>query len=178
MSENQTIGSDIFRYIKSGILNMAAEAYDAFIEENELQQQRSEQKDVVYEVADEQTENAYNDFLQTEKQDPEDINNQIKEYISENYDDEFFMVKISEKVDFDELREDLIDDLLLYLTTTEPYNSLPREYWNNQARRVPYIKELAEYTREGGADYFVEKYAPEWKVIVEQNQSQYRTKGE
>src|SRR5699024_396524 len=169
MSENQTVTSNILRFIQDALLDKAFEAYDAFIEENELYEERSNQQNVVYEVTEEQSDYAYNDFIQTENRDKEDINNKIKEYISVNCDDYFFMVKITEKIDYDKLREDLIEELLLYLTTNEPYNAMPRQYWNGQARRVPHVQELAKYAKTSGVDIFVERYAPEWKAIAEQN---------
>src|SRR5699024_442980 len=100
----------------------------------------------------------------------EDMNDQVRDYVNENYDDDFLIVKVTEKVDYESLREELIEDLLLNLMNREPYNVVPREYWNNQARRVPNVKELSEYTKTDGLEPFVEKYAPEWEEIAKENE--------
>src|SRR5699024_11728661 len=93
----------------------------------------------VAQIADEQTELGYQDIMQQKDLSEEDINDQVRDYVNENYDDDFLIVMVTEKVDYEALREDLIEDLLLNLMNTEHYNVIPREYWNNQARRVPEI---------------------------------------
>ena len=143
------------------------------VEENSITQKRSFYQNVVPRVAEEQTDIGYNDFLvsREELQDA-DINDQIRDYINENYDADFFVVKISEEIDEDRIREELTEDLLLNLTTTEPYRVVPREYWNDKARRVPDIQELSQYTETDGLEPFVEKYAPDWEEIADENQEE------
>lgn len=168
MNENQAIGN-VITFLHAVIYEKVSDAYERFREENSIPQKSTSNKDVINQVTDEQTDLGYNDFIQQKELSPDDINNQIRDYVNENYDSDFFIVKIAEKIDYDELREELIEDLLLSLINTEPYNVVPREYWNNQARRVPNIKELAEYSKTDGLEPFVEKYAPEWEEIAKEN---------
>lgn len=168
MEENQALGN-VITYLQDVILEKVTNAYEMFMEENSIPQKSADHKDVINQVTDEQTDLGYNDFIKSKDLSQENINDQVREYVNANYDSEFFIVKVAEKIDYDEIRESLVEDLLLNLINTEPYNVVPREYWNNQARRVPNIKELAEYTKTDGLEPFVERYAPEWEEIAKEN---------
>src|SRR5699024_10643206 len=144
MSENQALGN-VFTFFHDVIYEKVSEAYDRFIDANSIPQKSESNRKVVNQVTDEQTELGYQDFMQQKDISQEDINDQVRDYVNENYDDDFLIVKVTEKVDYEALREELIEDLLLNLMNREPYNVVPREYWNNQARRVPSVKELSEY---------------------------------
>lgn len=173
MSGNQALGN-VFAFLHDVIYEKVSEAYDRFIDENAIHQKSESNRRVVHQVTDEQTELGYHDFMQRKNLSQEDVNDQLRDYVNENYDDDFLMVKVTEKVNYEALREDLIDDLLLNLMNTEPYNVVPREYWNNQARKVPNIKELSDYTKTDGLEPFVEKYAPEWEEIANENKDEAR----
>jgi len=172
MNETQS-KADTISFFFNVIMDMVSHAYDTFLEEKSITQKRSSYEDVVNRVAEEHTDIGYNDFVVTRKElEDADINDQIKEYIDENYDTDFFVVKISEEIDEDQIREELTEDLLLTLMNTEPYNVVPREYWNDRARRVSDIQELSQYTETDGLEPFVETYAPDWEEIADEYQDE------
>lgn len=167
MNEYQIIGK--FRRV---ISEEVKTAYEIFVEENAIPQKlASKNQDIISQVTDEQTDLGFHDFIQKRDDISEnEINEQIRDYVNDNYDNNFFMVKIEEKINQDQLREELTEELVLNLTNTEPYNVVPREYWYSQARRVSTIKELAEYTNTDGLEAFTEKYATDWEEIAKENQ--------
>src|SRR5699024_5160552 len=171
MSKKLALGI-AFTLLHDVIYDKVSEAYDRFVDENSIPQKSESNSRVVAQIADEQTELGYQDIMQQKDLSEEDINDQVRDYVTETYDDDFLIVKLTEKVDYAALREDRIADLLLNLMNREPYNVVPREYWKNQARRVPDIKELSDYRKTDGLEPFVEKYAPEWEEIANENKDE------
>lgn len=161
---------NVVEFLRSVVLEKVSAAYERFVEENEIPQKLSSNRDVINQVTDEQTDLGYDDFIQKEDVSQNEINDQVRDYVNDNYDSDFFMSKIAEKINYDQLQEELTEDLILNLMNTEPYNVVSREYWYSQARRVPNIKELAEYIKTDGLEPFTEKYAPDWEEIAKQNQ--------
>lgn len=166
MNENQ-----IRENFRAVIFDKTNDTFGIFLNESAMPQKLELQENVIYKVTEEQTDLAFDDFMQEVDQVSEDeINDLVRDYVNENYDTDFLMVKIEEKIDYDQIREELTDDLMLNLRNTEPYNVVPREYWYTQSRRVQNVEELAEYTKTDGLEPFTEKYAPDWEEIAKQNQ--------
>lgn len=167
MNENQM--KEEFRKV---VLEKTEEAFQIYLDDSAIKDNlASYRDDIVHRIAGEQTDLAFDEFLQqVDEVSENEANDQIREYVNEEFDHDFFIVKIEEKINFDQIREEYTDDLLLLLMNTEPYSAVPREYWYTQARRIENIDELAKYNNLEGLEAFVEKYAPEWEEVAKENQ--------
>lgn len=64
------------------------------------------------------------------------INEQIADFIKENYDSDYLTVKISQKVNPNIIKEKIVDDLSEKLSVTSPYKAVERSYWVSKLSRV------------------------------------------
>lgn len=86
--------------------------------------------------------------------------NDAKEYIEQNYDDEYMKKRIERKQNIEEILELQRDDLCLLLEDLEEYSDVERSYWVECSKSVISIKEMSSYLTYDGAREFVERYAP------------------
>lgn len=153
------------------LLEKVEKAFEIYLGDNAVSKNFASSKTVIHQIAEEQTDLAFDEFMQEADEVSEnERNDQVREYVDEAFDHDFFVVKIEEKIDFDQIREDYREELLLFLMNTEPYSVVPREYWYTQARRVENIDELSKYASQDGLEVFVEKYAAEWEEVAKENQ--------
>lgn len=126
--------------------------------------------DVINKIAMEQAEMAAEEFLDNYDDAKEDnLPDLVDEYVEENYDADFLYNAVERKLDMDKIRKDLVDDVLLFLANTEPYQDVPRTFWSSYLTKVDNVKELVKYDSEDGIHDFVEKYAPDWQEVANEN---------
>lgn len=165
MNENQI--RELFR---RNILEKVQEAFQVYLDENAVPKKLVSHQDTTFQITEEQVDLAFEDFMEQLDENPEaEVQDQLKEYVNEQYDIDFFIVKIEEKLDVEQMQEELREELLLLLSNTEPYSVVPREYWYRQALKVQNIEELAKYTAEENLEIFTDKYAPEWEEVEKEN---------
>lgn len=165
MNENQAV--DKFR---EGIEVKFGEGYENYLDEQGIPE-KLVPKNVLNNVIDEQVDLGFNEFWETEK-DSIDENNlfeKITEYISENYDSDYVFVKFQEKINEEQIKIDLLDGLVLILSSSEPYSVLSRNYWMQKARMVGSLKELSGYANGDDLEDFIMKYASDWEEIAKEN---------
>jgi len=158
---------------RSVILEKVEEAFEIILDESSVPENLVPYEVITFQVADEQTDLSFADFMdKADDVSENEINDQVRGYVNEEFDSNFFVVKIEEKIDYDQIQEELREELILLLRNTEPYSGIPREYWYNQARRVQSTEELASYSKmdADGLEMFTEKYAPDWEEIAKENQ--------
>lgn len=98
------------------------------------------------------------------------INSIIKEFISENYDNDYLIYKIGEKIDTDSLKNELVDALVHQLSVAPRYRSVERSYWRHKLETVKSIKELFKYAQNEDLEGLTDRYVPEWEEMTKRGQ--------
>lgn len=146
-------------------------AYQDYMAQNKMPayiSDASKYHDVVRKVAQKQTDLGVDEFLDEYVGMPdEDMKDSLIEYVQENYDHDFLYFNIEQELNYEAMKIDLVDDLVLGLENTEPYGNAPTEYWKEKANSVQSVSELASYGWEQNYAPFIETYAPDWQEVVE-----------
>lgn len=99
------------------------------------------------------------------------IDEQVADFIKENYDSDYLIVKISQKVNSNIIKEKIVDDLSEKLSVTSPYKAVERSYWTSKLNRVESIRDLYKYAKTEDLAGLTEKYIPEWKESIDEDHS-------
>src|SRR5699024_4104162 len=152
MSENE-----IRMLLRRNILEKAERAFEMFLEENSISQNRVSDKNVVERIAEEQENLCIGDFMQVaDKTSGDEMEDQIKKEVKKkvsykikkkknNYEElvnneNYFNRKIEENIDKNDIFETMKKVLVLLLIKTEPEADAPKHYWYNQSNRVHDLK--------------------------------------
>ena len=164
MNENE-----IRMLLRQNILEKAERAFEMFLEENSISQNRVSDKNVVKRIAEEQENLSIGDFMQlADKTSGDEMEDQIKDYVDSTFDEDYLVTKIEEKIDTEDIFETMREELVFLLIKTEPYAAAPKNYWYIQSKRVHDIKELSDYVTTDGLERFIERYATDWEEVAEE----------
>lgn len=70
------------------------------------------------------------------------INEQVADFIKENYDSDYLAIKISQKVNPNIMKGKIVDDLSEKLSVTSPYKAVERSYWASKLNRVERVSRI------------------------------------
>lgn len=147
------------------IRDKAQVALERYREENNLDS-RYTNNAAPNEVADLLKAPATDEFFEMYPDTSEDsLQDDIKTYISENYDADYMLDKVDRRENTDEIKNEMTDDLLMFLNNMPDYCDVDDSYWIKGARRVPFT-EFNNYLSEDGAALFAEKYEPDWRETL------------
>ncbi|MDR0289055.1 MAG: hypothetical protein LBH78_03325 [Rickettsiales bacterium] len=150
---------------KEKLLEVFSAKYEEFLEEKGVSKNY-----VPYNVFDKVIQAQYegvDDFINENKTiaDENNYNDIIQEFVSENYDSEFILMKFEESFNSEEegVAEKLKGDMIIQLINKEPYSRASRSFWEAKVRNLTNFKDIAKYSEGDDLGEFVEIYAPEWK---------------
>lgn len=105
----------------------------------------------------------FDDFLKNcENRDEADVRTNALYYCNESYKYDLLQKEFDNKMNLEQIRLDLQDELVLMLTNTEPYGYAPRSYWDTRVRKVESVRELGKFI-ENDLESFIGKYASSWQ---------------
>lgn len=124
----------------------------------------SEYSNVPKQVATRETENAIEDFLSIVKNVNENnLEEQIKEYLRNNYSEEEYCNLVKHEFKFDEIKSNLQNDLLNTLIMSPEYKGVPSSWWLLRINKISNLKELSKIVKNVSIEVFIERHAPDWK---------------
>ncbi|MBD5430517.1 hypothetical protein [Lactobacillus sp.] len=90
--------------------------------------------------------------------DEDTLDNNVQEYINQNYNDNFMLSQVEYRQNEDEIKEKMIDKLVMLVANSDKYNGVDRGAVFQQARSISTLRELHSYLTEDGIELFMEKY--------------------
>jgi len=166
MDKNRVINA-----LRGELLIKAQRSFEIYKQDNKLNQKYlGGQNNIPELVTEEQVDLGKDEFFEY----AEDLNennfvDKVREYVAEQYDDDFMYGCIERKVNSDTIKELLADELVMKLINQEPYGYAPRRYWVDKVNQVHSLKELATYVETEECYEFVEKYASDWEDVMKEN---------
>lgn len=135
------------------------EALENFLEVN--QASRKFVSTDVEQLTAEETELGLDDLLAELADSTQSLEEDVRDYVDENYDFDYFVVKFDRLLDLEKIRTDLQEELVLRLSNTEPYGYVSSRYWYSRVRQVDSINLLSRFV-DSDLEVFVTDYAENW----------------
>lgn len=167
--EKEELKNEVQDLMRSELYTKATEAFDYYVDETGISRRYLNQG-APSEVENEELNDAVDEFMDNIDPDPDNLREQIQDFLDNEYPMGYLYQEIERYQNQDEIREEMTDDLLLFLNNTEPYgvhqsDELSR-YWQRGAANIPSLSEFAKYLSEDGIVSFVEKYCPDWEEVA------------
>ncbi|MBO6438751.1 hypothetical protein EY653_05545 [Enterococcus faecalis] len=89
------------------------------------------------------------------------VKEEVSHFVNAVYDTDFWKKKFEQKLDLEEIRYDLEDELVLFLINTEPYGYAPRTYWDSRVKNVDSLRALGKFVNDD-LEGFIGTYASNW----------------
>lgn len=93
------------------------------------------------------------------------VNTIIKEFIQENYDNDYLNYKYDEKINSESLKNDVVETLVNQLIITPRYRDVEHAYWSYKLHMVQSTKELYKYAQNEDLEGLTTTYVPEWEEM-------------
>lgn len=158
----KSYGKNLFR---DSIKGLAERYYEDYVNELGIEEKLITPRDIPLRVVDEIMDvGGFDEFLKYTPDTTEDtLSQDILEFVNENYDSDYFVVKIERLLDEDVIRQNLSEELLKFLENAEGIADVSRSYWIDRISKVNQLKDLAKYATEDGVYEFVEQYAADYQ---------------
>lgn len=170
MADKEELKTQAANVINKLLREKSEEAVDNYVQDNGIDRRYINSSVVIGKIVNSLEDSAVEEFMETyPKTKADTVNDDAREYIEENYDRDYMINQVEYNVDEDSVRENMSDDLVLTIQNTDPYGNLDnRSYWLNAANRVQNLGEMQSYIN-GNIAVFVERYAPDWEEINDQD---------
>ncbi len=148
--------------IFDGIYKKAQEALDTYIDELGVKKLYVDPQ-VPQKIANNLQDDVLDEFMSLDETNEETLQEDIKDFLEDNYDVYFLQMEVERYEDEDKIRENLENDFVLAISNADPYAKVAKGYWVRKAHDVRDLRELQRYMTDEAFDTFVETYAPDWE---------------
>lgn len=148
--------------IFDGIYKKAVKALDTYIDELGVKKLYVDPQ-VPQKIANNLQEDVLDEFMSLDETNEETLQEDIRDFLEDNYDVYFLQMEVERYEDEDKIRENLENDFVLAISNAEPYAKVAKGYWVRKVHDVRDLRELQKYMTDEAFDTFVETYAPDWE---------------
>ena len=114
-------------------------------------------------IAIEQANLAIVDFLEEEKNlNESNLQEMAEEYVAKNFSDDFLKSLIKRKMKIEDIKNQLVDEVISMFINRRPYNQQTLSYWQSKVTLAS-IEELSKLVNSEDLGIFIERYAPDWE---------------